>query len=163
MPIGDQSSYCTNGTETSDDMKGFESEGDAERCASDPQTAPQHSSGITPPSVSDMDLSVKVNPLRIIPHSPANYQDCGDSSYELLACITEGFGNGDIVVPRPVGAARVPKDLGVSAHAPADAIKWCYEKCAPAVSRESRSLLLFPCSMLDFDPRLRSELTDLES
>ena len=146
MPIGDQSSYCTNGTETGDDIGGFESDEGVERYARDPLTAPQHSPGITPSFVSDMDLSIPVNSQRVIPHSPANYQDCDGTSYELLASITEGFGSGNIVDPHPVGAARVPKDLGVSQHAPAAAVKWSYEKCAPAVSQESRSLQLFPCS-----------------
>ena len=83
-----------------------------------------------------MDLSSPVKTKRIIPHSPVNYQDCDETTYEVLASVTERFGSGDIENPHPVGAARVPKDLGASQHAPAAAVKWSYEKCATAVSRE---------------------------
>jgi len=83
-----------------------------------------------------MDLSAPVKIKRTIPHSPVNYQDCDETTYEVLACVTERFGSGDILLPHPVGAARVPKDLGAAQHAPAAAVRVCYEKCATAVSRE---------------------------
>ena len=83
-----------------------------------------------------MDLSSPVKIRRIIPHSPVNYQDCDETTYEVLASVTERFGSGDIVDPHPVGTARVPKDLGTAPHAPAAAVRRSYEKCATAVSRE---------------------------
>jgi len=90
--------------------------------------------------VSDLDLNTKVNPQKVIPHSPANHQDCDETAYEILECITERFGKGNIVDPHPIGAARMPKDVRVSARAPAEAIRRSYEMCAPAVSLESPSL-----------------------